>query len=307
MKISHGIEYLAALALVKLFQVLPRKTALALGKNLGLLVCRLWRARRLIVLNNLDIAFGDSLDAEEKRSLARRVFVNIGKTIAELARFPVTSSDDLRSFARLEDPHTFDEVKAHGKGCIIVSAHFSNWEIAGFVIRDQGLPIDFLVEGQHNPYFDNLLTRLRQSCGVRVHHSNRGGMKEVLRTLHRNEMVAIVSDQHAGSRGIVVRFFGRLVSVPRAPATLSYKTGAPIMIGYDYRQADDTHIIKRHATVYPNRDAEERDEILRLTREYTQILEKAVRSHPEFWLWTHRRFKYTPRKEQTEGAYVESE
>jgi KDO2-lipid IV(A) lauroyltransferase len=306
MKISHGIEFLAALFLVKLFQFLPRRSALAFGSLLGRIVHRLWKRRRTVVMNNLRIAFGEELNESERKAIARRVFVNIGKTLAEIARFPVTSSSELRSFTHLATPEVFDETRARGKGCIIASGHFSNWEIAGYVINDVGYTLDFLVEGQHNPYFDNLLTRLRESCGVKVHHSDRGGMKEVLKTLRRNEIVAIVSDQHAGSRGIIVRFFGRLVSVPRAPAALSYRTGAAIVVGYDYRQPDDTHVLRAHAVLYPRRDAPEQSEIYRLTSAYTAILEEQIRAHPDLWLWTHRRFKYTPPEEQTEGTYVEN-
>jgi KDO2-lipid IV(A) lauroyltransferase len=304
MKISHGIEYLAARLLALIFQILPHRIALNLGQRLGRAANNLWMSRHRVITENLEIAFGDNMTESGREELARDVFANIGITIAEICRSPRMTHERILQLVDSEGEDTFQEALDYGKGAILTGSHFGNWELMGAYINALGFPVDFLVKSQHNPYVDKYLTRLREYLKVRVIHSERG-MKDILRALKDNRQVAIVSDQHAGSQGIIVKFFGRPVSVPRAPATLAVKTGAPIITGYILRNPDGTHHCKFDKPTYPHLESDPDEEILRLTRYFTGKIEDAIRMRPELWLWTHRRFKYHPPGEQIEGSHVE--
>lgn len=305
MKISHGIEYALVRGLAGLFRMLPHAAALKLGERLGRATDNVWTARHKVIIDNLIIAFGDEMTPAKRGELARDVFANIGMNMAEFARFPILDRERILSLATCDGEEALQEAIDFGKGAILVGSHFGNWELIGAYISALGFPVDFLARGQHNPLVDKYLTSLRKSGGVRVMHSERGGMKEVLRLLKSNRQVAIISDQHAGSQGIIVSFFGRRVSVPRAPATLSARTGAPIIYGQISRNPDNTHHCHFDAPIYPDLTADTNDEIFRLTKLYTRRIEEAIRSHPAQWLWTHRRFKFVPRPEQSEGSFVE--
>lgn len=305
MKILHGIEYALVRLAVWGFQHLSRPVAVRCGGWLGRFIRRLWNSRRRVVADNLTIAFGNRLSATEKKRLSREIFTNIGKAMAEIAHFPLMGRDGIMALATSEGEAAFQEAVDYGRGAILAGSHFGNWELAGAYVRALGFPVDFLVRGQHNRQVDDLMTRLRQSTGVGVIHSERGGMKDVLRALKDNRQVAMVSDQHAGSQGIIVEFLGRQVSVPRAPATLAVKTGAPIITGYILRRSDDTHFCHFDPPLYPDTAADPDREIYRLTKIYTGRFEEAIRRWPEMWLWTHRRFKYKPPEGSTVGQYVD--
>jgi KDO2-lipid IV(A) lauroyltransferase len=305
MKISHGIEYFFARLFALIFQLLPHKAAIELGARLGRAANNLWMTRHKIIIQNLEIAFGDSMQAAAREELSRDIFGNIGRTMAEICRYPKMNKQRILDLVDSEGEETFQEVLDYGKGGLLTGSHFGNWELIGAYINALGYPVDFLVRGQHNRYVDDYLSYLRRCSGVRVIHSERGGMKEILRALKNNRQVAIVSDQHAGSQGIVIKFFGRLVSVPRAPASLSVKTGAPIVTGQIIRNQDHTHHCIFDKPIYPNMEADSKEEIFRLTKLFTMRIEQVIRKRPELWLWTHRRFKYVPEQEQIEGLYVE--
>lgn len=307
MKISHGIEYGAVRLAAFIFRLLPCRMALSLGDRLGRGVNNLWRSRHLIVKKNLEIAFGEKFSEIEREELSRCIFGNIGQTLAEICRFPKIENDRLFERVSSEGEETFAELLKYGKGGLLIGSHFGNWELMGGYINQIGYPVDFLIRGQHNRKVDDYLTYLRQCLGVRVIHSEGrgGGMKEVLRALKNNRQVAIVSDQHAGSGGILVKFFGRLVSVPRAGATLSVKTGAPIVTGYILRKENGRHHCVFDKPIYPDLEADFDTEIFRLTQLFTARIEAAIRKYPEMWLWTHRRFKKVAGGDLTEGAYVD--
>lgn len=304
MKISHGIEYLAARLAALIFQTLPHGAALKLGERLGRSVDNLWTARHKVIINNLEIAFGDAMTAAQREELARDIFGNIGRTLAEISRAPKYDKNRILDLVDSEGEETFQEALDYGKGAVLVGSHFGNWELSGAYVNALGFPVDFLVKRQHNPYVDRYLTYLRRCLGVRVIQSE-SGMMEIIRALKDNRQVAIVSDQHAGSGGIIVNFFGRPVSVPRAPAALAVKTGAPIITGYIMRRPEGRHHCVFQKPVYPRSGADPKEEIFRLTKIFTGRIEEIIRMRPDHWLWTHRRFKYVPPAEQIEGSYVE--
>ena len=304
MKITHGIEYLFVRWLAFLFRLFSRNTSIRLGELMGRATGKLLSSRCNTVIKNLETAFGKAMTSGERARLAGDVFGNIGKTMAEVCRFSIISQEDILTMVSVEGEGCLREALDYGKGAILLGSHFGNWELVGAFIHALGYPIDFLVRGQHNPYVDAYLTSLRQSWGVEVIHSERG-MKDVLRALKNNHQVAIVADQHAGSHGIIVEFFGQAVSVPRAPATLSVRTGAPIIIGHMYRNEDNSHRVSFEPLLYPDPNADVEEEIRRLTMEFTECFERKIRHRPELWLWTHRRFKPLAGTEQSEGASVE--
>jgi KDO2-lipid IV(A) lauroyltransferase len=304
MKISHGIEYLLARVLALILQILPHRAAITLGGRLGRATNNLWMARHRVIVKNLEIAFGETMTEADRQKLSRDVFENLGKTMAELCRSPKIDRKAILRLVDSEGEETFQEALDYGKGALLTGSHFGNWELMGAYINALGFPVDFLVKSQHNPYIDRYLTYLRNCLNVRVIHSEKG-MMDIIRALKNNRQVAIVSDQHAGSQGIIVKFFDQLVSVPRAPATLAVRTGAPIITGCILRNPDNTHHCVFQKPVYPRPEADREEEIFRLTKLFTGRIEETIRMRPEFWLWTHRRFKYVPTGEQIEGSHVE--
>ncbi|MCK5127437.1 MAG: lysophospholipid acyltransferase family protein [candidate division Zixibacteria bacterium] len=306
MKISHGIEYALTRIISAIFRILPRNAAIILGDRIGRATDNIWLSRHKVIINNLKIAFGDSLDDAKRDEIARDVFGNIGKTLAEVSRFSITSKEETLKTVGCKSLDVIQEVIDYGKGGIITGSHFGNWELVGAYLNFCEYPVDFLVRSQHNKLVDKYLTELRKASGARVIQSDEsGGMKEILRALKNNRQICMVSDQHAGSQGIIINFFGRPVSVPRAPATLSVRTGAPIITGYILRNDDNTHSCEFEKPLYPDMEADKDEEIYRLTKIYTNRIEASIRAYPSFWLWTHRRFKYKPDTKLSEGSFVE--
>lgn len=304
MKISHGIEYCAARMAALIFQLLPHRIAVRCGGRAGRAAGVILAGRRAVVRTNLEIAFGDQYDRAGREELTDRIFENLGRTMAEVARFPRLSREEILALVTAEGTDSLRDALDHGRGAILAGSHFDNWELMGAYINALGYPVDFMVASQHNQYFDRYLTRIRAGHGVLVIHSDRG-MKDVIRALKANRQVVIVADQHGGSGGIIVTFFGRRVSVPRAPAALAVKFQTPIITGYSIRNPDDTHHCRFDPPLYPDPQADPEAETVRLTRIYTERIEQSIRLRPELWLWTHRRFKPVADQEQTGNVYVQ--
>ncbi len=305
MKITDGIEYLIIRAIVFLLRILPRNISIKFGERLGKAINNIWVSRHNTVISNLTLAYGDKMSTAQKEEIAREVFGNLGKSIAENSRFPSITKEDILEIVTSEGTEYFQEAREYGKGTILVSSHFGNWELMAAYVIAIGYPLSFMIRSQHNELVDRYFTKMRRSIGGKVIYSDKsGGMKKIIRGLKDNEQVAIISDQHAGSQGIIIKFFGQPVSVPRGPAVLSIRTGAPIVVTHIFRNDDNRHHTVVDKPIYPNQQADQKEEIYRLTKLYSERMEEIIRSRPELWLWTHRRFKYKPPKGYVEGEYV---
>jgi len=78
------------------------------------------------------------------------------------------------------------------------------------------------------------------------------------------------------------------------------RTGAALMCGFIVREDLSRHRVILEAPFLPVPGASNEAESLRLTQEYTSLLEKYVRERPDHWLWLHRRWKTRPKA--TDGS-----
>ena len=260
---------------------------------LGILAFDVFRIRRRVTLANLDRAFGDRFSASKKVAIARRSYANFGKSIVEFGSFGRLKREDYLRLIRFEGLEHLREPLAAGHGVVAVAGHFGSWELLGAGVAACGLPVDFLVGEQTNSLVNDCMNDLRRGAGIGI--IERGvAARGVFEALRKGRIVALLADQDARRAGIFVDFFGTPASTFQGPAQFAYRTGSPIVCSYIVRRDDDTHEAVFLPPLYPRRGADRDGEILRLTREHTEILEGYVGRHPEGYFWAHRRWKTKP-------------
>ena len=127
-------------ALLKVFSFalghLPRAFVTALGPVLGTLIFRLDKKRRRVATDNLKRAFGLSISDEEIERIVKKVFSNIAVMFFEFMRLPWLDEKRLDALVEFEGLIHFDEALKKGRGVIMCTAHYGNWELFA---RAQGL------------------------------------------------------------------------------------------------------------------------------------------------------------------------
>ena len=146
------------------------------------------------------------------------MYRNLSRTAAEmfLLRRRVRPSN-WREYAEIEGLENAVEAFLPGKGCILVTGHFGNWEFLGHVLPYIGIRSKALARPLDNPLLDRYILGVRES-GLQRILLKQGSGGEVERTLARGGFVSILVDQDAGNRGAFVPFFGRLASTWRSAA-----------------------------------------------------------------------------------------
>ncbi len=119
-----------------------------------------------------------------------------------------------------------------------------------------------------------------------------GALPEMTQTLRDGKILALMIDQGTKkSEGVELEFYGKKVTVTPAAAMLALRCKSPVLPVFCIREEDQklTIIIKPPVQLVRTKDL--RDDLKTNTQIMTDVIEKAVRKHPDQWLWLHKRWK----------------
>lgn len=249
--------------------------------------------RKQTVLENLIKAFPEKSQAEINK-IAYNTYKSFSTALIEILMMPYLDRCEIEKVLDTKDEYKqliidkFNE----GKGVILLSAHFGNWEyIAASVSAQINLPFYVIVKSQRNPFVNEWMNKARESWINKVVPLGMS-VREIFKQLKEKHIVAMVADQRGPSDGIRVNFFGRKASVYPGPAMLALKTKAPILYGITVRQKDSLYKVYVEEVSMENLPDSDEEKIIELSQRHTDILEKFIRENPEQWLWMHKRWKY---------------
>ena len=286
--LRHGIEFFFLKLLFSLFSSLDDRAALGLGRLLGNISYLILRSRNRIAHQNMELC-GIGADQNERDKILRKMYQNFGMTIAEFARLKKYSADDLDNKVEMRDAHHFDEAFAHGRGVILLSGHYDNWELLVQAIAARGYKIDIVVRQQHNLKVDDLINGLRKSENIRVIVAETQP-RNIIRTLKQGRGVAVLHDVWGGRNGHMIPLFGHAVSTLAGVIEIAVRLKIPIIISFARREPDGRHTISISKPLIAG-GAEAFASVDLILKYYHEKLEEAVRDQPSLWLWTHKRFK----------------
>jgi KDO2-lipid IV(A) lauroyltransferase len=300
----HNLEYGLSAAVGSTLRLLPRPTRLALGRLAGGAVFALDRRHRKVTLDNLDRAYGSAKTDSQKWAIARGAFRHFGAMFFELLSLGRPSRRQIEKIVEFEGVENFEQARAAGRGVIIVSCHFGNWEIHGVAHGYRLGPIAVVARLQDNPHYNRLLERFRTASGNSVFYKQQA-VARVMRWLKEGGVVAILIDQNVGREdGVFVDFFGRKAATSPIVGSLALKTGAAVVPVFALPLADGRYrmIYEKPVDARMVAGLSRPQAVLELTQHCARVLESYVRESPEYWLWMHRRWKTRPLEEQAAPA-----
>ena len=261
----------------------------------GKLLYRLLPYRRDVVLGNLRRVFGEVLPEAEMRRLAQAYYAHYLRFLIEFIRLPFMSAKRRECWIRVENMDSPINAAKLGKGLILLTGHFGNFEVAtvaGIGQFPQYRGKFHFVRRALNPRLlnDFVTWRFRRAGFGTL--PKRGSLDRIFELLADGAVIVYVFDQHAGKKdGVTVDFFGHPAGTFKSVALLALTTGAPVIPAYSWREPDGRHVL-RFEEPLPLIECEDTSEAIRRnTRAYNAALERMLLRHPEQWIWMHRRWK----------------
>lgn len=276
--------------LIWLLQSMPLVWAARIGRSAGWLAWILDRRHRTVALDNLRLAFGSELGEIEIQSIASEHFKRLGENYAAAIKTASMSDEELR-------PHlefiNYPETLPPSKGISVYAVgHFGNFEIIARMQAWAGnRRLVTTYRALRSKALDDLLQKLRRKSGI-LYFERTKDAAALRSTLQRGDILfGILSDQHAGKRGLWIPFFGQDCSTTAAPAVYALRFRARLFVGTCFRtrlahwRLELSDAIPTHL---PDGTARSTEEIM---TEVNQHLERSVRRDPANWFWVHRRWK----------------
>lgn len=286
-RLSYFLQYIVLKTISLILCSLPEGAVYAFARTMGLFAFHLLKLRRRVSMDNLRHALGNEKSEAELIDICRRAYINIGMTFIELLLIP-RLANRIKETVDMSELPVLQRAIARGRGAIVVSGHFGNWELVGASIRVSGIPITGVAAQLSNPYVDAFINRHRIRLGLKVLYLN-ASAKHLVREIKNHELIGLVSDQDAGRNGVFVDFFGRPASTPRGPAQLALKYGAPAIVCLVKRTGPG-----RYRHIFREVETRDDDTIKTFTQRFTSVMEEVIRQHPEQYFWMHRRWKTRP-------------
>jgi phosphopantetheine--protein transferase-like protein len=271
----------------------------------GKIIFRLLPVRRRVVLDNLRRVFGATVPEDEIRRIAQAHYAHLWRLVGEFIAFSWLSRPSRTARARVENPETVVAAHARGKGVIVVTGHFGNFEVstaAAIASFPQAQGKFYFVRRPFKPrWLDSVIVRRFRRAGFGVLPKS-GSLDAILERLAAGDIVVFPFDQHAGPKdGVRVEFFGHSAGTFRSVALIAQASGATVLPGASWRGPDGKHVLRFEEPLELVEREDVGEEIRVNTRLFNASLERMILRHPEQWWWVHRRWKEWPAK-KTRGA-----
>lgn len=282
--------------LLWLISILPMRVLYFLSDIIFVFVYYLVGYRKKVVRHNLHLSFPDKSE-EELRRIEKRAMQHFVDQFMELIKSFTISEKELEKRMSVINPELPDAYYPEQKSLVFLSGHYANWEWVTCIVK-KGLrhELSVVYKKLKNKYFDRLIKRSRNKFGVKV-VPTKEFYPEILTDLKSNKIGAygFLADQSPKKELIKYwgNFMGIEIPVIIGPETIARKLNLPVFYF-------KTERLKRgfyQSTFVMLEENPKQAAPYEITNKYMSELEKQIRKNPEFYFWTHKRFKHLGKKD----------
>ncbi|MFV0269183.1 MAG: lysophospholipid acyltransferase family protein [Draconibacterium sp.] len=276
--------------LLKGIAFLPFGVLYFLSDLVYLLLKHIVRYRSAVILENLQTAFPEKTH-DEILPLRNRFYKHLADVFIESVKLHYMTPAQMQKrvrFVGVEEMNRFAEL---GKGVIVLAYHHNNWEWGSYLQKLSKHRILMVYNKMRdNQPMDDFLLHSREKWGGRAVQMGRAAkvaFDEVKKGV--STLLWLVADQSAlAELGSWAMFLNREAAFFTGPEKIARKTNQPVFfqkvrkVGRGKYEYEFSLMVEEPAKAAPN-------EIL-LT--YIRKMEEAIHEAPEYYLWSHRRWKH---------------
>ena len=296
--IKDWLAYFLLRVLVVFLYLFDVETNLNTACILGRLLWKHYHRGRKRALDNLRASYPQKSEQWIWRT-GRRSFEHLVMLTIDILFTPrLVKKYNWRDYSRYKNVERAKWLMLEGQGLLMVGAHYSNFEIIGYLLGMFGFEVYSIARPLDNKYISRYLYGVRRAAGQRI--IDKIGATALMEELtSAGATLCFVVDQDAGKKGIFVDFFGRKASTYKSVGLLAITKNMPIVVGYSRRVDNRFYFeIGINRIIFPEEWADKDDPLKWVTAEYTRAIEEFVREDPSQYWWVHRRWKRRPKEER---------
>ncbi|RCW45017.1 lysophospholipid acyltransferase family protein [Halanaerobium sp. MA284_MarDTE_T2] len=268
-------------------QKLPVSRAYLPGKFLGQLAYKLSGSRGENSRQNIMDAF--NADKNKADKILKKVYSNLGMNLSEFLLQENIGVEDIDNIIEYENIEYLDKCLDRGKGVIIYTGHFGNWELMGAALTLKGYKVNAIARTQNNSIMDEKINYIRENVGVNIIPKG-ASVRKAYKALKQGEIVVILGDQDARENGWKMEFFDKPASTYTGAVQLAERTGAAVVPAFLLREGWLKHKFLFYSPIFIDRKAGEAVQ-RNILQDLLDITEEIIRRYPDQWMWLHKRWK----------------
>lgn len=279
-----------AYSLAKLsIEVMPRPISIWVGRRIADVYFMFDHSGRRAVIANLMHVFAatgrDTVTREGRkavRRLARETFENFAVHIVDFLRISRVGADIETGLLKFSHFERFRDAFSLGRGLISVTAHIGNWEMGAAATSSMGFPLHAVALKMKNRWVDRFFSGLRMSGGIQPVALGHAAW-DCFRALKRKEMVAFVADRDVDGSGYRIPFFGKEVSIPRGPAEMAAKSGAPVVPAFCIQEEEGRFRLVVEGAIDLGDEMPLERKVALINQRVVSLIEKYISRYPSQW------------------------
>ncbi|MGE0076323.1 MAG: lysophospholipid acyltransferase family protein [Bacteroidales bacterium] len=261
-------------------------------------IYHVFKYRRGTVKTNLKNAFPDKSD-EERKEIERQFYRHFCDLFIEVFFSLFVSKRRVAKLVKYKNIELSNRYFDQGKSVIVVGGHYGNWELFNLF----SLYSKHLVLGAYKPinnkHIENFINRSRERFGavpVSMHDVARMSLK--MSQEGKPFFLGLISDQTPAKGDIRywTNFLNQDTPVFLGTEKIARKTNQPVFFCNMRKVSRGHYEVELELLCESPKETKQYE----ITEMQVKALERLIREAPQYWLWSHRRWKH--KRKQTTNA-----
>ena len=284
-KLKYFVQFILIVLFFLIFKILGLKLASFISGKFFQLIGPIFRSKKLIH-SNIKKAF-PKIDEKDLKNITKSMWNNYGRVFAEYMFMKNFRNDKLQNNIEIVGKEILEDIKNSNQKAVFISGHFSNFELMAMQIEKAGIKLAAIYRPLNNMFLNLVMEKIRKRyiCKTQI-KKGIGGLKQLLSFNYEGYSTALMIDQRV-SQGIKSNFFNEKAFTTTIPAQLVKKFKIPIVPIFIERYEGIKFKMTVHKPIYFSDEQTIED----ITSQLNEILEKMVLSDPNYWIWSHNRWK----------------
>jgi len=273
-----------------LLSLLPLPVLYFFSDIMFLFVYRISGYRKETVNTNLKNSFPEKTH-KERRLIKKKFYRHFCDMMLETIKLLNMNEEEIKKRVVFKNNKLIDDYISEGKSVISILGHYGNWEWgSSYALHSKA---DFLgiYKPLHDPVFEKMFIKIRERFGAKTLPKDK-----TLRTMvnyHKNNkrsITAFIGDQTPTPNNINywTQFLNQDTPILSGTEKISKMLNQPIVYAAMRKIKRGYYEIEFIPLFENPKDTSE----FEISEAHTQLLEKIIQKEPEYWLWTHKRWKH---------------
>ncbi len=291
---KHVVEYALLKGVAGIVLFLPYRGVLLVGWCLAAFIHWVCRYRVEMARERIREVFGEELAESEVKRVAWISFRNMCFVAIEMFWMPRLSLKWVEAHVSGLDSELLKPLYHEGRGFIVASPHFGNWEVMGSSLQLLGYPVFYLYREQSNPLTDRFIRQRRECLGAQTVSTNTVALRAGIKLLRKGLIMGLLPDLRVKTAQTPIPYLGKQANLGRGAAMFARSAKSAILPAVCRRVGWAQFEVTTWDPIVPDDSVPKEEDWERMTRELMRVLSEVVMDSPDQYFWFNKRWVLEP-------------